>query len=422
MCEAKIWAGLFLVAFMVIGVIFMAILIVARNSIQDSNFEFIQELGENWSNGPIINLSVSRTAICPSGYLPFIRDRWPGTVAGCKCIAISRGFCNRSRNHFQRFCTDISPIPPIPFNYYDGYQICRQKTSAFYLELNLSSGRCPSSAPKDCGLADSLENSYCIKSGQECPVNDIKFLKLASPTPAGYKSLNLSSRKIVYTNTKTSSKLPIITKISDEQPCIDPGEENYTGQTFILDYFHLKNKCRTSINNSQLDTKYQKIDTYYYYDLLNENNIIAMLKRFPKYPPSRLNHDTNLYVKNYIGMKPECKPQLMETIGNNAPEFTQNLLKVGNTAQDAAIIGNTAFILSIVTFVLFLIWGIMATVCFCTCMDRAASGSCWIQILIWGIIAVILTIVTMGFAGAFSSKINNIGNAHVLLQGCMDKE
>ncbi len=160
----------------------------------------------------------------------------------------------------------------------------------------------------------------------------------------------------------------------------------------------------TSINNSRLDTKYRKIDTYYYYDLLNENNIIAILKRFPQYPTSRLNHDTNLYVKNYIGMKPECKPKLMKIIDNNAPEFTQNLLKVGNTAQDAAKLGTIAFILSIVTFILFLIWGIVATFCFCNCMDRATSAGGCVPILIGGIISVIMTIVTMGWQLLFQVK------------------
>ena len=64
---------------------------------ESSSYEFIQDLGYNWAQGPIKDIKVS--ASCPSGSTNIIKDSWHGTVAGCNCYGtITRGTCNRSKN------------------------------------------------------------------------------------------------------------------------------------------------------------------------------------------------------------------------------------------------------------------------------------------------------------------------------------
>ncbi len=299
MNEISLWSGILSVIMICLSICYLAILIVSSLKMSDSSHEFIIELGFNWSQGVITELFLSRNC---SPRESFITDEWPGTVAGCQCIALSRGYCSRSRNSFQRYCIDVSPLPSIRYRLYDGMGICKKNTPDTYLELEISSGRCPNSHPQSCGRADTLEGVLCVKSSKSCPVNDIKFLKSTDTVPSEYKSLLLNKKRIIYTNTKTSGKLPILTKISDGPPCADAGEVNYyQGAAYILDFYYGKTRCLTTVANSIQDLAYQKLDTIYYFDLLQDNAITSALKQHKGYPNKRMNHDTHLYVRPYLG-------------------------------------------------------------------------------------------------------------------------
>jgi len=423
MVNGKMLSGALTIILICAGTVFMAVLIVSKLNIDESSYQFIQDLGFNWSQGPINDISTSNIA-CPSGSTGFINDKWPGTVAGCNCgvLGITRGYCDRSRNSYQEYCLDISPIPAMNYVFYDGLAICRKNATISYLDLTVATGSCPSSAPKSCGIIDSLENLYCVGATDSCPINEIMFIAKNTTVPSGFTSIPLSTRSLIYSNSTTLGKIPIQTKISDDTPCINPAEQNYyLGQTYILDFYYPKGNCTTQIIDTYFNQAYKKLDTYYYYDLLFQNKISTfLLSILPTYPSSRLNHDTNLYVKNYIGLKPECKVKLLGVIQNDINGFNNNLQIVGQTAVDAVNLAQTTFALAIATFILIILWGGFNIGCKCFCWEGTRSGRACSYLIVYAVIVAALIIVTMGFAAAFSDKINSIGNAHTLLGGCMD--
>jgi len=55
-----------------------------------------------------------------------------------------------------------------------------------------------------------------------------------------------------------------------------------------------------------------------------------------------------------------------------------------------------------------------------SCFEITQGGKTFPFLLMYAIKCLILSVVTMGYASAFSAKINGIGNAHTLFVGCLD--
>ncbi len=212
MCTGKFLVGVIMITIIITATIFMALLITAYKNLENSNFEFVELLGENWSSPPITGLSASRS--CPIGHKRFITDAWPGTVAGCKCHYLRRGYCKR-HNDYDWWCRDVPAVNPIPFRMYDGEEICIAPSTKYYLDLTVAKGKCPSKTPKKCGVADNLGNYFCVAANLKCPINDLKIISINTPTPDEYSELKLHKKKLIYTNIKVNNPLPIQTKISD---------------------------------------------------------------------------------------------------------------------------------------------------------------------------------------------------------------
>ena len=462
-----------IITVLLLSIAFLAILIVAKNSMEASSYDFIIDLGFNWSQTPMLGITASVSYSCSSSSSNFITDSWPGTVAGCNCAAgyglnsgygyntgystqaygssltslvsagstgttgttsgslglyggVSRGFCNRSYNSYERYCLDIYPIAPMPYKLWDGMGICASysSTKPTYLELEVVNGACPTSKPIQCGRIDSLENVLCVATISECPINDLKIVTKGTAVPSGYTQVSLATRDIQYTNSFSTGIIAVQTKISDDQPCASPAEQSYyQGVTYILDYYYGKGACTTSVYNSSYDTSYIKLDTYPYSSLLTENQIMTVLLiKIPNYSQTRLLHDTSLYYKNFIGFKPACKSKLMEIINNDVKSFLTNLQIVGTTATESLSLGNTAFALSITTFVLILFWGGINLGYKIGCWENSSVGGGCCVLVVWAIIPLAMIIATMGVASAFTAKIMSIGNAHTILSGCMDNK
>ena len=419
MNKGKIFSGVFSVLLVIYAVVFLALLIVGRDNMEYSSFEFIQYMGANWSRSPMVDIETNGSCSINDN---LISDVWPGTKAGCNCYGtVYSGYCNRSNNSFQRFCTDINPIPAIPYLKYDGFSICKVGMPQTYLELTFASDKCPTDTPKSCGSIDSLKNLLCVKANQDCPINEIKFISKSNPIPAGFKSVSLETRNLAYGNSNTLGNILIQTKISDEAPCIKTNEQsNYGGFIYMLDYYKV-GSCVTTLIDTKYNTFYSQIDTYSYSKLLMDNGILtALLITIPSYPNTRYNHGTGLYIRSYIGIKPECKPKLMEMINNDVKTFNKDLQNVGATAQKALDFAITTWGLAIATFILIILWGFANLYCKCACWDYITLKSV-IYLVIFYVIIMCMAIVTMSFAAVFSSTLNEIGAAHTLLTGCLDK-
>ncbi len=118
----------------------------------------------------------------------------------------------------------------------------------------------------------------------------------------------------------------------------------------ILDIYHYYAKCFTSVAGSSFDLSYRKLDSKNYYDILRENDIATQLLNIPKYFENRrLDYLINLYVKPFIGVKLECKPQIFQIINKDITQFNGELRGVSNIAQESVWLSNVTFVLAIVT-------------------------------------------------------------------------
>jgi hypothetical protein len=99
-------------------------------------------------------------------------------------------------------------------------------------------------------------------------------------------------------------------KISDEQPCTSPYYENMNGKLYILDAMKGRNTCSRGIANKLEDDTYYKIDTYNKKNLFADNNIVSIVNTLPSFNLNDYNVDTNLYVREYVGINPSCTEKI----------------------------------------------------------------------------------------------------------------
>jgi len=388
--------------------------------------DFPESLGYNWSLSPILSIQAVPGSACPTGTTNLLQDNWPGTNAGCSCSAeMKLDACNAVHD---LGCSDVAPINKRSYQKWDGYSICATTDTKTYLDLSIidASGSCPSSSPVLCGKIDSLGNILCATSTTNCPINDIQFISKTSAVPSGYTSVSLNTKNLIYSKSVSTGNILVQTKISDEQPCSITNQQNYYGgSAYILDYFYANATCTTSVDLSSLDMAYTKLDTFSYETLLNDNNILTtLLTTIPTYPSTRYAHDTSLYYKNYIGLKPSCRSALMSTMQMGNANIWYDLLK---NAKNNAILYPHVYnnwISCIVSTAVTLIWAILnfhykgghwET-------TRSKTEAPFIISIIFSILVFFGTVCNVSFFFAFSTSTNNFGDLAPFnnLTGCMD--
>ena len=78
-----------------------------------TSFQFISELGNNWSKGPYIDISSSSDDTCKKDEILFLSDSyWQGTVEGCLCgDTLTRGICKRPASNICKTIGERENIP-----------------------------------------------------------------------------------------------------------------------------------------------------------------------------------------------------------------------------------------------------------------------------------------------------------------------
>ncbi len=114
MRNGKICTGVTSIFLIIIAVLFFTFIVLAMNKMNNEiSYNFIEELGFNWSQSPIVDLSVSKVYEAKEDN--FISDSWPGTVTGCKCDKIKRKAC--SVEDIKKNCTDFKAIAKITYKF-----------------------------------------------------------------------------------------------------------------------------------------------------------------------------------------------------------------------------------------------------------------------------------------------------------------
>lgn len=298
-----------------------------------SNSNYTASIGKNWEKGPISEIEAA-SAKCPDGKETIINDKWKGTNAGCICEGkeITLGECKGKNAK----CKNIEPEDPIPYYMWKGVNFCG-KRGVNYLDLKISSkvDGC-GKGYKSCGQVDSLFNYLCYPENINCPYNYMKTIKKNEPIPKNKKFniINMgvggNQGRMIFSNEYKEGEVVNEFRIDDNTPCLSPEYSNSSHKPYILEKNYKKDKCNVVAGEKE-NTQFLKIDTISYVNLYNDNQIMGAVDNLYDFSKSYnyLKKNTNLYYRNYIGMKRECLKELKETHSNE-----EIIMKIINIDDD----------------------------------------------------------------------------------------
>jgi len=428
--EYTIPCGLSITLYLIILIFSVVSLILFFISIDYSNklpFEFINDLKANWNLNYMTDIISSDSYTCPNGYEPFFTNDWPGTKEGCVCnMVVNIGNCKELGKDTDKLCKDIKGIEKVSYRTWNNKRVCVQRGDKTYFDLNIYKDTCPSNFPKKCGVIDSQNNILCVLLTENCPINEIQILdKFATlSTSKFYHSSLLADKKIVFTDQSTDMLIPIITKVSDETPCINPKYENYyKGQSYVLDNYFTYETCSVPIGGSKReDSNYIKLDTYSSDNILRENgiyNVYNKISELPLFPKDRLNHTSSLFTRSYYGIDTTCKSSLINNVGN-ITEFTQYLDSLSIHSQSYPKYLYQVRIPVIIQLVIISIWFLVNLYKLGSYTDYSSPVAFFIVIM--AIASLVISIIALGFVCNVIIDFNNLDIVQLsFLTGCLDE-
>ena len=317
------------------GVLFLSWLFLFK--ILRNDYSLIEELGKNWSQGIITDI-VDSTKPCKGGYENIIVDKFSGYTEGCKCsnFPLERGSCKKLDEEvnyevFSKSCKHIPKVPEKQLNLWRGYYICSKREMKNYFDIEVINAleKCPDNRPKKCGKLDTLNNIYCVKKDDKCPINYIRFL---SENELGPKNLNYTTGKniknLIFSNENEKGKILTNFKISDGEPCANFQYENSENEFFyILSNMYYKQSCTYLVGDAYYDFRYTKIDSYNQINLYKDNKIYDLIKNMINLPT--MDFDINLYSRTFFGVSLSCKKLIIQN-NVSTTRFILNLIEVGD--------------------------------------------------------------------------------------------
>ena len=297
---------------------------ISIHSIKFSKFMF-QDLMKNWQKFPIEDIILSRNGVCDNGYSPLINNEyWPGTKQGCMCLnGLLEDDCPTKR--FS--CYPVWRRNPIHLTYWRRSLLCAKPYPLNYLYFSLNiprrKGECAFGF-RNCGELDTLGNDLCIEEKYKCPITNIKIVDAANLNQTlslrNYKVLKLNDgtyfligNGINETNNERESvditlntKVIIDLKFSEGQVCLNPYEKNTDFVQYKLINDFNSYTCRAEVDNLLYDDRYDKIDSYKWANIYQDNNLIQVISELPFYPLETLNAYVGLFTRDYIGIKYNC--------------------------------------------------------------------------------------------------------------------
>jgi hypothetical protein len=268
----------------------------------------LQDLVKNWQTQPLIDIKVG-LGECPLDYEPIVRDIWPGTVIGCDCSntlfgSLKSGKC---KSKGDTWCSNVSPIPPLELNLWEGTLICgkRHRENYLYFLRQKIFGGCPIGM-KLCGKLDNKNKDYCVKNDEPCLINSILIEKTNANS---LNSVQLGYGKfLTYSTSLKDPSIPIQVQLksSEGQVCIDPNQINSHGKPYLLmntntyGYF-----CTNSLDQSFFDDRFKLIDQSTLGEFYDDNKLTPILHLLPQFQFNNT-QQLDLYSRGYLGWSESC--------------------------------------------------------------------------------------------------------------------
>lgn len=292
------------------GIITLSLTCVMYAQTGSIHLHFLKSISNNWNNGVVIRVTQEVNGRRCNNQNPFINDVWPGTVKGCFSSASS----NVRREGCGKYGSTVPAIQEMPYYVWRNTTLCSERVPATYLDLTIAENEsgCPKSM-RSCGIIDTLNNIMCVPLVTPCPYNYMQIITKDQPMPTGfiYTSIPLNEATLILSNQNTKGKIIIDLLINEGTPCADSFYKSYLGGPYILENFYEKSTCQGSLGSLQFDQDFELKDSYSYYSVYNENNIITNLNNIPTFniygmSLASSSRTMKLYAKTYVGIKPQC--------------------------------------------------------------------------------------------------------------------
>lgn len=180
----------------------------------------VTQVAADWQELPFTEITVSTNGTCITDFEPLFARTWPGTLRGCDCRGIwssrinfweqnSLNIGGCSYNQTRAGCRSVLPFNQKVLGNLGGYSICGKRGGSTFIEMQRPidmEGNCPDGF-SPCNPKALPDQRVCVETGQQCPINDIKFVQALS-NDSDYEYLRAGERWIAYS--RKAPSLPMM--------------------------------------------------------------------------------------------------------------------------------------------------------------------------------------------------------------------
>ena len=263
---------------------------------------------KNWNVTLIKEIKVFNNS-CPIGYEPLISSVFKGSYDVCDCTnstsekykgLIFYDICEKEQGIAN--CTIHIGEKERKISNWRGKAICIKRTidlNYFYYLNKIKTLTCRKSEY----YIDTEGNELCPKVSE---VNPINYLKIDVPNlKINYTNeIPINKESSIYWSNNYPYKTIIanVEITSNDRICASSFEGKFSENKHVYNKLYGNSTCKTSINNSLFDERYNLIDEgVNYIDTLKQNNITKY-----NYLDIKTNQTLKLYSSSYFGIKTEC--------------------------------------------------------------------------------------------------------------------
>ena len=300
--------------------------LIVRNIYSSTKINYFESIIQNLSKFPIIDIKQRNNFKCDPEYSTLNLGYWPGLSAGCDCSYFADDiFKKECSSNLKNLCITLREIKGSNYYVWKGISFCVKYYKYNYKNITItrSNEDCPNKYRK-CGKIDSLGNLLCVEEDLKCPLN---YFKISNQTISNYTSsiikFQLENNEFAYfSNEYIEQDILIDFKITESLPCVDPSEESYDKDPYILEKNNVKS-CQTNYGQQYKDSRYSVIDSFNYYDLL-KNNSLSIYYDNNSPENNRLKY---LFERPYIGFNFTCRKELNFKLRKDISTVFKDILK-----------------------------------------------------------------------------------------------
>lgn len=297
----------------VIQLIILAIVIDTK--LNDEEYGYGLNFGNNWNQGPISSLD-SESSSCPIGSTyGLVQTYFPGFKSGCYCPDSKTYFADMCSIYQNKSgCSEFPETSPKLIVSWGGSLCTDRSSNSTYFSLNrtINEDNTCTEGMKDCGFADTLNSKLCVSESEDCPVNYLKIVDSSddsnseeSVSDRGFKVNEVSfasgQKKFIYSNENNKGKVVNEFMITDHKPCADSIENKIELYSNNDEPY----SCQKNVSGFVYDPSWTLLDSMTVAQIVHDNNLNNTLEQYPFWPDIK-NRTVGLYYRNYIGLNDTC--------------------------------------------------------------------------------------------------------------------